>query len=271
MSHREDTALSLLGGLEFDDTRLYDLLDILIRDFYTLDRQINPPSVRSFGTSGVQLATSSDVLNFSGEIFPNNLRLTWDAISGTSYYDIRYKIGVATDSDWDISNSILRTSSLSADINPIGIPLTIGDHSFLIKAVNSIGIASTEASVVVVTVIQIPAPILTSTVIDNNVLLSWTTPVSQFNIAYYNIYKDSELSGTMNGTFEAIFETIAGDYEYSVEAVDIVGNVGVLANILVSVNQPPDYELQDDYTSDLSGTKVNVIGTDSLLCCVLTC
>lgn len=270
MSH-EPTALSLLGGIEFDDPRLYTLLEILIKEFYTLDRQINPPTTQSFLASGVQLGSVSPVGTVTAAIYNNNVRLSWAAIANTSYYDIRYKAGVAVDADWSTSNSILRTSSLSADINPLTIPLTIGSHSFLLKSINSSGLESSTASIVTITIVQVLAPNLTAVVIDNNVLLSWSAPVSQFDIAYYNIYKGGNLSGIMKGTFEAIFETTSGTYTYEVEAIDFVGNVGVRGSITLDVNQPPDYELQDSRFSDFTGTKVNVVGTTSLLCNVLTC
>lgn len=271
MSHREDTALSLLGGVEFKDSRMYDLLSILIEDLYSIDRQLNPPVARSFGISGIQIGTIENVTGFTAIIFGNNVRLTWNSLVGASYYDIRYKAGVATAADWNTANSILQTTSLSADINPINIPLIIGSHTFLIKSVNSSGLESETASIITITIIQIPVSAVTAVVIDNNVLLSWTTPASQFNISYYNIYKNGVLSGTMDGTFEAIFETISGEYEYSVEAVDIVGNIGVIGSIIVTVNQPPDYELQDSRISVFGGTLVNVISRgDSLYCCVDT-
>ena len=266
MSH-ESTVLSLLGGVEFEDPRMYTLLEILIKEFYTLDRQINPPVTQSFLVSGVQIGSIDSTSSFTATIYGNNVRLSWSAITGTSYYDVRYKSGVATASDWSTANSILRTTSLSADINPLTIPLTIGSHTFLIKPVNSSGIEATTAAVVVITIIQALAPTISSTVIDNNVLLTWTAPTSQFDIAYYNVYKNGVKSGTMKGTFEAIFETSSGTYTYGVEAIDIVGNIGVRGFATLAVRQPPDFELFDSQISDLSGTKVNVVKIEDYLLC----
>jgi len=264
----EGTALGLLAGLEFEDTRLYSLLDILIRDFYSLDRQVNPVTSSNLGLSGIQIPTVDSVSGFIVTIFTNNVRLSWDALTGASYYEIRYLAGSQAASAWSSANSILRTSTLSADINPVAIPLTYGNHTFFIKATNNAGTSSSDAAIVVINVPQIEAPVIASNVIDNNVLLKWTTPTSIFHINYYNIYKDGTIQGVMNGTFEAIFETTAGTYTYKIEAVDLAGNVSTSASVILYVNQPPDFELQDDRVSDLDGDLVNVLLVDGpkLLC-----
>lgn len=265
----ESTALSLLAGIEFDDTRLYSLLEIVIRDFYKLDRQINPPTSQGTGASGIQLAIIGSVSNFTSIIFTNNVRLSWSSLTGASSYEIRYKSGVQVASDWDTASSILKTSSLSADINPITIPLIYGNHTFFIKAIDSSGIYSTTATILTINIPTIPSPIITPTVIDNNVLLKWTIPISLFQINYYNVYRNNVLQGIMNGTFEVIFETASGSYEYKVEAVDIVGNVSNSTSVTQAVRQPPDFELKDSRISQLNGTLVNVIKEGLNLVCSL--
>lgn len=266
----QSTIQSLLGGIEFDDPRLYDLLNLLIDDFYTLNNQINPPATQSklpSGATGVGEITA--VQNFAYRILPNNVRLTWDALPGASYFEMKYKFGTATAADWDTANSILQTSTTSADVDPISIPLVIGTHNFLIKAIGAFGIESTLPSIITFTILQISAPVLRATVIDNNVLLTWTAPISQFDIQYYNIYKGAVKYGIMKGTFEAIFETSAGLFLYGAEAVDVVGNVGLRGTLSVDVKSPPDYELQDRRISNLNGTKVNVIKLENYLLCNL--
>lgn len=256
----ESTALSLLGGLEFDDSRTYTLLEGLIREFYALDRQINPSTRQSFGSSGVQIPGVNTVVNFQATIYSNNVRLTWDSLDGTSYYEVRYKLGSAIASDWAIANSILRTSTTSADINPVAIPLTTGNHTFLIKATNASGITSTTAATVVINIPLISAPTINATVIGNHVLLKWTEPISVFEVNYYNVYKGGVLQGIMDGTFEAIFETVGGTFSYTVEGVDIVGNVGAPSPaVVVQVSNPDGFILQDTKFSTLTGVKVNTI------------
>lgn len=259
----EATALSLLAGIEFDDNRTYSLLDGMIRAFYALDRQINPPTTQSFGLSGIQIAAVDAVANFQAQIFTNNVRLSWDASDGASYYEIRYQFGNLPASNWSTANSILRTSTTSADINPLAIPLTTGNHTFFIKVVNTLGIETETASVVVINVPIITAPTISATVIGNHVLLKWNDATSVFELAYYNIYKNGILQGIMNGTFEAIFETVGGTFTYVVEGVDIVGNIGAPSPALVvQVSNPSDFTLEDTIVSDFAGTKVNCMVED---------
>lgn len=251
------TAKSLLSGVEFDDPRLATLLRQLIDKIYALDSQINPPNVQSFGTTG-QLIVPGGVTNFIATIFTNNIRLSWSSVIGINTYVIRYKSGSATILDWDNASTLLTTGTLSADINPLTIPLLYGDHSFLIKSLDATGTLSVIPAVVTINIPNISAPIVTSTVVDNNVLLKWTEPTSIFSIDHYNVYKDGAIQGTVSGTFEAIFEIIGGTYTYTIEAVDIVGNIGSLSGaVVVLVGNPNDFVLYDTLTSIFAGTKTN--------------
>lgn len=264
---------ALLSGVEFDDPRMYDLLDALISDFYALANQINPPTTRSFGATGVTVGPSNTT-GFIATIYDNNVKLSWDNIAGISTYEIRYKLDVALPTDWDTATYILRTSTLSADINPLTIPLTFGSHSFLIKSIDSSGNYAATASVVTISIPVILQPVITPTVISNNVLLNWTSPTSSFRIDHYNVYKNAILQGRVSGTFEAIFEIVGGTYSYTVEAVDIVGNVGTLSNAaVVQVGSPTDFILYSTLTSTFTGTKTNckkdvIAGSNYLLACV---
>jgi hypothetical protein len=118
---------------------------------------------------------------------------------------------------------------------------------------------------------MISGPVITPTVINNFVLLSWTAPTSVLRISHYRISKNGSVIGTVGGTFEAIFETTGGVYSYTVEAVDIVGNIGEPSPAAVlTVSNPVDFSLEDILTSTFSGTKTKcavevVEGIDQLL------
>tara|TARA_R110000868_G_scaffold16913_6_gene74959 strand:- start:2033 stop:3457 length:1425 start_codon:yes stop_codon:yes gene_type:complete len=253
----ESIIKSLLGGSEFEDPRIYDALNLLLNDFYKVYYNIYPPeSNRVLGETGSTTGADS-VLGFTGTLFTNNLRLTWSALTGAASYELRYNFGAST--NWDTATSLLTTSTLSADVNPLTVPLLYGNHTFLLKAITTLGVYSTTAASVVINIPQIAATVITPTVIDNNVLLKWTVPTSILEIDYYNVNKNGSLIGKMDGTFEVIFETSAGTFDYSVEAVDIVGNVGTSTTITVTVNQPPDYELTDSRSSTFNGTLNNCL------------
>ena len=264
----ESIVFNLIQGIEFDDNRLYDLLNMLAGDVYRIDNELHPPGDRSFGVTG-QLDITESISGFSATIFPRTVRFTWMPVSGLTSYQLRYNIGL--NNFWTGANVLISTTTTVADIDPTSIPLLEGVYTFLIKAIDSVGNESVIATPVIVTISEILAPIITATVIDNFVLLTWTPPISQFAISHYVLKKNGNLLGFMNGTFEAIFETASGTYIYSVATVDICGNIGAERSIAAEVNQPPDFELRDSQFSSFSGTKVNcVIEDSSLLACVKT-
>lgn len=249
---------ALLAGTEFDDPRLYSLLDKVITDLYSLNNQINPPSgARIFGATG-QVASPTDVTGFMATLFNNNVKLNWDAITGINTFELRYIAGSKNSTYWGIASTILRTSTLSADINPLTIPLIFGDHTFLIKSLSNSGVEADTASYIVINVPIIQAPVITPVVINNFVLLNWTNPASVFLIDHYNIYKNGSFVGRVSGTFEAIFETTGGTFSYIVEPVDIVGNIGTASPALsLIVSNPVDFTLHATLTSTFTGAKVS--------------
>lgn len=262
----QSTVLDMISALATDNPALSTALQLLTADVYkAYYAQFPPTAVSVFGATG-QVPTVANVTGFIAQLFSNNLRLNWDAISGINSYEIRYHSGIAT--DWNAAVKVVTTSTQNADVNPIAIPLVYGNHTFFIKAIDNSGIYSTLATTVVVNIPVIAAPIVSPTVIDNNVLLKWTIPVTTFQLDHYNVYRSGVFIGNMNGTFEAIFETTSGTFTYAVEAVDIVGNVGTQGTVVASVNQPPDYELQDSRVSALGGTCVNVFH-DTVLAALL--
>ena len=251
----ESIIKSLLGGIEFDDPRLYDLLDKMASDFYKVYYSIYPPqNNRAFNPTGSNSGVDT-VTGLVATLYTNNLRLTWNELEEAVSYQIRYNFGTST--NWDSATILLTTTTRTADLNPLTIPLIYGNHTFLVKGINSLGAFSSVAVNTTVNIPEIPAPTITPTVIDNFVLLKWTIPVSALQLAEYNVYKNGSLIGTMDGTFEAVFETVSGVFEYTVEATDIVGNIGFGSTISVEVRQPPDYELSDSRSSNFSGTKNN--------------
>lgn len=274
MSVGESIVQSLLSGQEFGDNRLYSLLLQMAQDLYRLDNQINPPTVvGAFGLTG-QIVLPNTVTGLTATLFNNNLRLSWDALGGLISYEVRYISGNHTDASWNTASVILKTGTTSANINPLTIPLIFGDHTFLVKSVDSNGKYSDVASYVVVNIPIIQAPVITSVIVNNFVLLYWTAPTSVFLIDHYNIYKNTVLQGAVSGTFEAIFETVGGTFTYVVVPVDIVGNVGLASTGLVAiVSNPADFTLHASLTSILSGTKTNCVveaiaGLNYLLACV---
>ena len=239
---------TLIESLKFVEPRIYQALSLLNKQLESIRQDLDPLIVQSvIAASGVALIDPPG--NFTALATGTIVRFTWTAATGATSYEIR------KGADWNTATFQLKTNNLHADIDP----LLYGSHTYLIKSIDSAGNYSLTSSQVIFVVNQIPAPTITVKTIDNNVLLNWTIPTSQFNIKHYIIKKDAVQTGLVTSTFTAFFELVSGTYVYSVIAVDIAGNVGTEATIAGIVNQPPDYALQDSRISALGGTRVNVI------------
>jgi hypothetical protein len=255
-----NAVLSLLQDLKSKDPRLYDALVMLVKDVEAANNILFPPIIIPPGqTTAPQVVP--DVVNFQYELRLDNVRLFWTAPSSTI---LRYIIKQG--STWATANTIVTTDTLQIVIEP----LLVGTTQFLIKAVGEDGTESVNATLLDVIVPPLGIITISSRVIDNNVLLTWTEPTSSFRIAKYQVSEGVDVVGTINGTFVAIFESVSGTYTYRIKAIDIAGNESAEASIDVTVAQPPDYELQANFLSDLDGTPVRVTRFASgprLLCC----
>lgn len=259
MSAFDVAANTLLQQARKETPAIADTLKLIIDEIKRIGNIVDPAPIVGGGKStNVIVTPPPDVLIFTYVFTPFNLVLGWEAPSFESlFYEIR--IG---SSSWDTANRIIITTNLLAILDPIAV----GTTTYRIKAFNSSGIYSINEKTVDVVVPAIGAVSITSTVIDNNVLLDWTEATSTFNIDYYDILKDGLVIGKQRGTFTVLFETTGGTYTYGIRAVDIAGNIGPTSSIIAEVRQPPDFDLIATGIDDLLGTKVNtMIYEDKLL------
>lgn len=245
---------SLLQGLQLLDPRLYQILQELNRRMSVVEADLFPLVQQSQLEAAGAAEPLSAPATFDFVFTPITVRLSWSAVEGAFGYEVR-KAADPGVIDWDTATFLFRTPSLQADIDP----LLVGSHLFLIKTIDLSGNYSTTPKELVVTVPAISGVTISKAVIDNNVLLNWSAAVSTFRVLHYEVYKDGALIGTVDSTFFTRFENVAGTYTYRVLAVDIAGNVGPNSDISVDVLTPPDYALTDQRTSDLLGTRTNVI------------
>jgi hypothetical protein len=138
-----------------------------------------------------------------------------------------------------------------------------GSQTFWVTAVDIAGNLGTPA-MVQLSINAPSAPTVTTQVIDNNVLLSWTDATQSLPVTTYQIAKGATLAtaqviGTKSGLFTTVFETVAGTYTYWITGIDSAGNVGAAAGITATVNGPPDYVLHSDQFSSFGGTLANAI------------
>lgn len=138
-----------------------------------------------------------------------------------------------------------------------------GAVNFLVAAVDSAGnigaAGSANISIVVPT-----APVVTSQVVDNNILLYWndthqTLPIKTWEVRKGATFAGATPIGTKNGLFTTVFETQAGTFIYWIAPIDSAGNYGTPSSISATMSQPPDYVLQSNFDSTLNGTLSNAI------------
>jgi hypothetical protein len=243
------------------DPALADTLTLIANELGRIGNIVDPkPTVQSKSTTSNPLPPP-DVLVFSYVLSTENIALLWQA---PSFQSLLYE--VREGATWSTATRLFITGNLDAILDPSAV----GDTTYLIKAISSAGIYSINATSVVVTVPAIGALRITPGQINNTVLLAWSVPTSTFRIASYNVYKDDVLQFNLTGTFATITEVIGGTYKYSVEPIDIAGNIGTRIDATLDVSSPTDYEFQDSLTSGFSGTIVNGIveDADKLLVCV---
>jgi len=232
------------------DPRLYEAIMKLNEQLHNVTNQLEPLVKQS--ETGIDIPPDlsglfppSPAVIFTGE----TVRFKWAAMDEAVSYECR--VG----NDWDTASFQFRTINLQADIDPI----TVGDHSYLFKSMDIGGNYSPEYTQVLVTIPPLPILPISGLLIDNNILLSWTTPATTFNIKHYEVYKDGVILGTQFGTFFTRFEAAGGTFVYSIIAVDIAGNRGPESKISLIVKSPVDFVLRAHIDSDLSGTKNNIL------------
>lgn len=258
MADNQTIVNNLISGKEFKDTRLASLLQTMANDLYGLQRQINPPTAVSRNINpGGNVVSVSTPIGLAVSVFQDNIRITWNRVaSGLFLYELR--LG----NDYDTATILLTTASYSADIDPVSrFIITGATYTFWLTTIDDSDNRSDPASVSVA-IPNITAPVITSTVVGNNVLLQWTEPTSSFRIDHYIVAESGTPIGTINGTFDVVFEPIAGTYNFTVQAVDIVGNLSTISGtVTIILNNPTDFVLVDSITSTFSGTKSKTYAT----------
>ena len=249
----ENTILNLIRVADKTSPEMVRAIQLLMEDVYKMYSEVfvEIPK-REEIISGIIVKPLGAVENFTAKAYPDNLRLDWDNLPGAFRYEIRMG------NTWEFAKPIIVTATDVANVDPIFLNLIYGTYIFMISAWNSNGVAG-EVTSTQLTIPLIPPPDLSLEVVVSTVLLRWTVPVSSWRIDHYIIYKNNIPIGTISGTFKLIQEQSGGSYEYSVEAVDIVGNVSVRSAVKIAdLHDPSEFvfvdELSADYTGDYEHT-----------------
>jgi hypothetical protein len=238
---------TLIQGYQQVDPRLYDILNGLVNSVDDLQTKVFPIIDRV--TTIVTEPIPDTPTGFAYSTTGRNLILTWNSAANARTYEVR------RGTNWDTASQITITGITEARLDPI----IVGTTRYLLKSINGAGVPSSGFAYVDVVIPPIGAITINGRVIDNNVLLSWSEPVSTWDIDYYTISRGGIIVGTQHGTFIAVFESAGGTYTYSVFPTDMAGNIGPSSSVSLVVAQPPDFELLDYRKSILSGLKVNAL------------
>lgn len=223
-----------------------------------------------YGNISISLPTTINisvpgVFSLYGKVSGADIKLDW-SIPTTTFtidsYEIRYSnIGGTWATATTIGNS--STSGTTKATTFITPAVYNGSKLWWVAAKDSLGNYSVATSVTIT--IDIPASVtgIKIDVVDNNALLYWnpsTVSVSQLPIDQYEVRKGASYASSVlvgsnaNSTFSSIFEQSYGTYTYWVTPLDTSGNYGIPSNISTTINQPPDYVLNNNYNSMLDGT-----------------
>lgn len=263
---------SLIQGTRKLDPRLADLLTLMNTELVRIANEVDPPPIVFTPAESEDIQRPLNIQVFDYILTGTSIILFWEAVEpGFLMYEIR-----TNSSSFSDGNTITRTPALSIILDPndsiggTGKFGLIGDRVYTLKSFNQEGEDSPEEAVLTVTIPALGPIVVTSNVINNQVILTWTEPTSTFDIDYYEIYKDDVLvQNNIRGTFFVIQEIIGGTFEYGIRARDIAGNASALATVTLDVNGPADYEVQNDIIDDFSGVKINCVEeNNTLLACV---
>lgn len=198
----------------------------------------------------------NDVEGFSATAQSDRVLLSWNHIPDLDRSEYEVRVG---GSDWDSAATVAATDGTSLEYRGSG------NLVFRIKAVDTSGNESENATSVYLYVTEPSVSSISAEIIDNNVLLRWSSSVGTFAISHFDIVRGASFGspdkdfGSVDSTFAALFEQQAGTYTYWVRPVDAAGNVGDAVSTTAVVNSPPDYILRNDYDSDFSGTLTNMV------------
>lgn len=213
-------------------------------------------------TFNIPLFTDTNLTNAT-------VTLTWPAITpifGLYGYEVSY-VNFASVTVTQTINGTTSTLQTAKVWETIGY----GDITFTIKVIDNLGNKSTGSTKLISKLRPnaVDQNSFTGKVIDNTVLLNWTTPVaSTLPIDHYNIVKGSTYTnstpvGQKTGTFTTVIEQIAGTYKYWIAAVDTDNQEGPAVSRDVTITQAADYIFNAQYESSFARIYTFVTNTNS--------
>lgn len=230
---------------------------INVQDGVAYDVRIRAVNALRHGSSWVQVlnhtvigktAPPSNVSNFNAVVTDFGIKFNWSAIADidSDVYQIR------EGSNWNTATTIATVRSSDGNVFNYEV-LTAGTRTFLIKAIDTSGNYSLNATSVSVTILS-PHPVnnFVPNALGNNVVLDWRKPnATTLTVNKYLVYKGddfetADLVGEVFGTFHTYIERFGGTFTYWIVAVDVGGNLSTAVSDSVLIIPSDDFYIQAD-------------------------
>ena len=210
-------------------------------------------SITPLGKAAPPANVSGIVVTARGDF----VEISWNQVSDADCSGYKIRIGATWETGAVIVSGVTGNAYLWK-------PTQTGNLSIMIKALDTTGHESAAAATSTLTVTASAAPVLTSSVMDNQVMLSWTPgaagtfPVKDFEIRKGASWAAGLLIGTTAGTTLTIFEISANIYTYWVAARD-ASSTSAAASISVMVSSPPNFIFKGSQNFALTGARTNAL------------
>jgi len=220
------------------------LLDVQDGDYYDVRiRTVNAIGVRSLIWETVanhlvlgKSAPPSDVSVLYATVNKYGILLQWSEVTDIDVKEYEIREGAT----WETGTAI--ASKISATTYTWGIQ-TAGTYNFWIKAIDTSGNYSTNATPQTAVIPAPPSPVITSQIVGGDVFLNWENIVSLFAIDEYEISYGPTWAGSIplaniKGTKFTDKVEWGDDRLFWVAARDVAGNLGTPGSTTVSIQTP---------------------------------
>lgn len=223
-----NTAAPVIAEINFN--HILDVQDLVYYDVRVRARNsLGTPGAWTTATNHLVLGKSeppSDVLDFYATFGSFGIFFKWANILDLdlSHYEIRQSDATL---NWDTATFVAEVSGVQYTLD---LQVT-SEYYFLIKAVDTSGNYSLNATSILVMVIKPSAPVIQHTIVGPNIVLKWTESEGQFSIEDYEIrygssFEISTFVTKVKGTTYTLKGSWSGLRRFWIAAHDVAGNTG---------------------------------------------
>lgn len=201
-------------------------------------------------------APPSNVTGLYATIDPSiGITLDWNDVADLdlSTYEIRKGLS------WDTGTFVARTKASYYKVSSV----FEGNTTYFVKALDTSKIYSAIAASVVVTIVEVSAPVVTSSFEKDTLALSWNNVTGSLAVSNYEIrYGASWVAGTVIGNVNTTYFRTkinwSGSRTFYIAAKDIAGNYGAITSIVVTTAIPANTSVASFIYTDTALTTATI-------------